>query len=144
MVVELSSIARNTKFLTTVYGAPPDLGKVYITKISLEYGIGLDVSGMLLREILKRPQKWASGNTVSLQIKFSGISALELKYNGEVDSVVHTTEIRCEHLSSFNFRAYFSGQFVGQFDFQDARVDHFEPAQLEWAYSRPRTMDGEE
>jgi hypothetical protein len=131
----------NTKLLENVFGAVPEMTKVELVRLDVEYGSAVSIQIILMERAISMPPKWQDFNTVGMRLRFWGVEKYSIGQNDPVIrdiSYLQFSEVDDRLFSEVDDRLYrcvIKGQINAEIIFDVARPDEFFPALLDPEHS---------
>lgn len=123
----------NTKLLENVFGAVPEMTKVELVRLDVEYGSAVSIQIILTERAISMPPKWQDFNTVGMRLRFWGVERYSI---GQDDPVIRDISyLQFSEVDDRLYKCVIKGQINAEIIFDVARPDEFFPALLDPEHS---------
>lgn len=125
-MVSIEDIIENTGFVTSLYGAIPDLNQITIRDFRFEHLSAVRISIVVAQPITNRPASWQDHNALYCDLLFSAVRKIDLHFRhgscgiASVEIKARETGLACR----------LTGQLDCRFSFGFVSLQNFAPAYL--------------
>lgn len=127
------SMFANTKLLENVFGAVPEMTRVELVRLDVEYGSGVSIQIILTERAISMPPKWQDFNTVGMRIRFWGVQRYSIGQNDPVFRDI--SYLQFSEVDDRLYKCVIRGQINAEIIFDIARTEDFYPALLDPEHS---------
>lgn len=118
----------NTKLLENVFGAVPEMTRVELVRLDVEYGRAVSLQIILTERAISMPPKWQDFNTVGMRLRFWGVERYSVSENDPV--IRDISYLQFSEVDDRLYKCVIRGQINAEIIFDVARPDEFFPALL--------------
>jgi|GEM_PF-5716851 hypothetical protein len=118
----------NTKLLENVFGAVPEMTRVELVRLDVEYGSAVSLQIILTERAISMPPKWQDFNTVGMRLRFWGVERYSVSENDPV--IRDISYLQFSEVDDRLYKCVIRGQINAEIIFDVARPDEFFPALL--------------
>ncbi|MBD9387644.1 hypothetical protein IB237_10695 [Agrobacterium sp. AGB01] len=118
----------NTQLLENVFGAVPEMTRVELVRLDVEYGRAVSLQIILTERAISMPPKWQDFNTVGMRLRFWGVERYSVSENDPV--IRDISYLQFSEVDDRLYKCVIRGQINAEIIFDVARPDEFFPALL--------------